>query len=140
MLSDLPDHEVAAVQDQAATRSLEDIQRLFSLLLRAEEEINQTAYPQLAVEMSLVKLASQPPVMPIDEALAQLRALGEQLTTSSPEPVRTPAPAPADPQESAPAPTPASEPHPPAPTPPVSPAPLGQNAPLTQNAPLAAGS
>ena len=123
VLSDLPDHEVTAVQDQAATRSLEDIQRLFSLLLRAEEEINQTAYPQLAVEMSLVKLASQPPVMPIDEALAQLRALREQLTTSSPNPVRAQEPAPADPQESAPTPTPASAPHPPAPPPPASPAP-----------------
>ena len=105
VLSDLPDHEVSAVQDQAATRSLEDIQRLFSLLLRAEEEINQTAYPQLAVEMSLVKLASQPPVMPIDEALTQLRALSGQFTS----------PAPARASKSGPADSSVSEPRPPAP-------------------------
>ena len=87
VLSDLPDHEIKAVQDQTAKPSLEDLQRLFSLLLGAEEEISRTAYPQLAVEMSLVKLASQPPVVPIDEALAQLQALRRQLgTPTSPAP------------------------------------------------------
>ena len=145
VLSDLPDHEVTAVQDQAATRSLEDIQRLFSLLLRAEEEINQPAYPQLAVEMSLVKLASQPPVMPIDEALAQLRALGEQLTSPNldrgrpalappagaqePRPAVAPKSDPADslvsdPRPSAPpAPSPRPDPPPPAKTPHLQPVP-----------------
>ena len=129
VLSDLPDHEVSAVQDQAATRSLEDIQRLFSLLLRAEEEINQTAYPQLAVEMSLVKLASQPPVMPIDEALTQLRALSGQFTSPAPARVQEPRPnpdrgrpapdPPARASKSGPADSSVSEPRPPAPGPPA---------------------
>ncbi len=91
VLSDLPDHEVKAVKDQAAKRSLEDLQRFFSLLLGAEDDINRTAYTQLAVEMSLVKLASQPPIVPIDEALAQLKALHKQLGTStSPAPAQAP--------------------------------------------------
>jgi DNA polymerase-3 subunit gamma/tau len=79
LLADLPDHEAAAVRQQAATRSLEDLQRFFSVMLRAEEEVSKTAYTQLVVEMTLVKLASQPPVVPIDEALAQLEALQRQL-------------------------------------------------------------
>jgi DNA polymerase-3 subunit gamma/tau len=81
LLADLPDHEIIAVQQQAGKRSLEDLQRFFTLLLRAEEEISHTAYSQLVIEMTLVKLASQPPVMPIDEALAQLTALQQQLAS-----------------------------------------------------------
>lgn len=84
LLADLPDHEITAVQQQAGKRSLEDLQRFFTLLLRAEEEISHTAYAQLVIEMTLVKLASQPPVMPIDEALAQLAALQQQLGSAGP--------------------------------------------------------
>jgi len=75
LLVDLPDHEVVAVREQAKARSLEDLQRFFTVMLRAEEEVGKTAYTQLVIEMTLVKLASQPPIMPIDEALAKLEAL-----------------------------------------------------------------
>ena len=122
VLSDLPDHEIKAVQDQAAKPSLEDLQRLFSLLLGAEEEINRTAYPQLAVEMSLVKLASQPPVVPIDEALAQLQALRRQLGTPSPGHAQIQALRPSQAPAQPPAPKP-SRPNPPPPAPPESAAP-----------------
>jgi DNA polymerase-3 subunit gamma/tau len=78
-LTDLPDHELAAVQRQAETRSLEDMKQLFTLTLRAEEDIQKTAYAQLVVEMMLVKLASQPAVLPIEDALAQLETLTQAL-------------------------------------------------------------
>jgi DNA polymerase III gamma/tau subunit len=79
LLADLPDHEVTIVRQQASGCSLEDIQRFFTLLLHADEEISKTPYAQLVVEMTLVKLASQPPIMPIDEALARLEALQKTL-------------------------------------------------------------
>lgn len=89
-LTDLPDHEIAAVQRQAATRSLDDMHRLFTLTLRAEEDMQKTAYSQLVVEMTLVKLASQPAIFPIEQALAQLealtRALDDQSSQSNPTP------------------------------------------------------
>lgn len=79
LLTDLPDHEVTLVRRQTAERSLEDLQRFFTLLLHADEEIGKTAYPQLVIEMTLVKLASQPPILPIEEALARLEALQQAL-------------------------------------------------------------
>jgi DNA polymerase-3 subunit gamma/tau len=85
LLTDLPDHEVAAVRQQAATRSLEDLQRLFTLMLRTEEEVGKTAYTQLVIDMTLVKLASQPAVVPLDEALAQLEALSRRLAGGNPQ-------------------------------------------------------
>lgn len=79
LLADLPDHEAAVVQKQAAARPREDLQRFFSLMLEAEEDVRKSAYTQLVMEMVLVKLASQPPVLPIAEALAKLEALQRQL-------------------------------------------------------------
>ena len=84
VLADLPDHEVDVVQKQAASRSREDLQRFFSLLLGTEEEVRRSAYTQLVIEMALVKLASQPPVLPIDEALARLETLQRQLDGGNP--------------------------------------------------------
>ena len=116
LLAELPDHEVATVQQQAGARALEDLQRLFALMLRAEEEVSRTAYTQLVIEMTLVKLASQPPVMPIDEALAQLEALRRKLGGTPQEP--TPAgQRPAPPAPSAPPPAPPGREHAPIPRP-----------------------
>lgn len=79
LLADLPDHEAVVVQKQAAARPGEDLQRFFSLMLEAEEDVRKSVYAQLVMEMVLVKLASQPPVLPIAEALAKLEALQRQL-------------------------------------------------------------
>jgi DNA polymerase-3 subunit gamma/tau len=124
-LTDLPDHEIAVVQRQAATRSLEDVQRLFTLTLRAEEDIQKTAYSQLVVEMTLVKLASQPAVLPIENALAQLETLTRALNGQSPQltPTHQP-PRQSSPSIAPPRPTTASPP--PQETPPARPAPPPQ--------------
>ena len=94
-LADLPDHEITEVQQQATRRSLEDLQRLFTITLRAEEDVSKTAYAQLVVEMTLVKLASQPAVLPISEALARLETVAQSLSghTSASSPVRQREPA-----------------------------------------------
>lgn len=84
LLADLPDHEVSIVRRQAETSTVEDLQRSFTLLLRADEEISKTTYPQLVIEMTLVKVASQPPVLPLEEALARLEALHQAILGNAP--------------------------------------------------------
>ena len=83
VLADLPDHEVEIVRKQAALRSREDLQRFFASLLETEEAVRKSAYTQLVIEMALVKLASQPPVLPIQEALAKLEELQHQFGSTS---------------------------------------------------------
>lgn len=109
LLADLPDHEVTIVRRQAETCTVEDLQRSFSLLLRADEEISKTVYTQLVVEMTLVKMANQPPVLPIEEALSRLDALQKAIlgdtqpqsrapqTIESPRPPSAPPPTPSRP-------------------------------------------
>jgi DNA polymerase-3 subunit gamma/tau len=84
LLGDLPDHEVTIVRQQAEGCSLEDLQRFFTLLLHTDEELSKTAHPQLVIEMALVKLASQPPIVPIEEALARLESLQKALLGHAP--------------------------------------------------------
>ena len=86
VLADLPDHEVEIVRKQAALRSREDLQRFFASLLETEEAVRKSAYTQLVIEMALVKLASQPPVLPIQEALAKLEELQHHLGSSGSRP------------------------------------------------------
>ena len=86
VLADLPDHEVEIVRKQAALRSREDLQRFFASLLETEEAVRKSAYTQLVIEMALVKLASQPPVLPIQEALAKLEELQHEFGSSSSRP------------------------------------------------------
>jgi DNA polymerase-3 subunit gamma/tau len=86
VLADLPDHEVEIVRKQAALRSREDLQRFFASLLEAEEAVRRSAYTQLVIEMALVKLASQPPVLPIQEALTKLEELQHEFGSSSNRP------------------------------------------------------
>ena len=89
VLADLPDHEVEIVRKQAALRSREDLQRFFAALLETEEAVRKSAYTQLVIEMALVKLASQPPVLPIQEALTKLEELQHQLGSSGSRPAST---------------------------------------------------
>ncbi len=86
VLADLPDHEVEIVRKQASLRSREDLQRFFASLLEAEEAVRKSAYTQLVIEMALVKLASQPPVLPIQEALTKLEELQHEFGSSSNRP------------------------------------------------------
>ena len=97
VLADLPDHEVEIVRKQAALRSREDLQRFFAALLETEEAVRKSAYTQLVIEMALVKLASQPPVLPIQDALTKLEELQTRLGSSSnrPAPTRQQPPRPA---------------------------------------------
>jgi DNA polymerase-3 subunit gamma/tau len=81
LLSDLPDHEIEEVVRQADKRSLEDLQRLFKLVLEGEGEVSRSAYPQLVLEMTLVKLATLLPLVPIQEILAQIAALEARLSS-----------------------------------------------------------
>lgn len=122
LLSDLPDHELALVQQQAGGRTVEDLRRSFSLLLRTEEELRRSEHPQLVIEMGLVRLASQPPVLPIEDALAKLDEVQRLLDGGEPSaalrpstPDSKPAAAPR-PRTTAPPPDRASSP-PPCPTP-----------------------
>ena len=71
--ADLPDQEVAEIKRLAGTASLRDLMRLFRLMAQAQEEILRSPYPDLLLEMAVVRMATIAPVIEADELL---RAIG----------------------------------------------------------------
>ena len=79
LVAELPEAEAEALAAQATRRSADDLQRFFRLLLDADEALAVPARavePQLVLEMSVLRLATLPPLLPVDEILRRLEALG----------------------------------------------------------------
>src|SRR5690242_16172002 len=79
LLADLPEAEADALAQQAERRSADDLQRFFRLLLETDEALSapaRTIDPKLVLEMCAVRLATLPSLMPLDEILRRLEALG----------------------------------------------------------------
>ena len=78
LLAELPEAEVEAIAEQAERRSADDLQRFFRLLLEADETLSapaRTVDPKLVLEMTVVRLATLPPLLPVDDILRRLEAL-----------------------------------------------------------------
>src|SRR3984957_550313 len=72
-LDDIPDHEGAELKRLAAGASSRDIMRLFRLIADSQEQILKSPYPDLLLEMAVVRMASLAAVVDADELL---RAIG----------------------------------------------------------------
>jgi DNA polymerase III subunit gamma/tau len=106
-LDDIPDHEVAELKRLAAGASARDIMRLFHLMADSQEQILKSPYPDLLLEMAVVRMASLAAVVDADELL---RAIGSTPPASGTPPASSgggsgsrgarPEPTPASPQSS----------------------------------------
>jgi DNA polymerase-3 subunit gamma/tau len=72
-LADLPDHEAVELKQLAERASNRDVMRLFRLMAEAQEELLKSPYPDLLMEMAVIRMAALAPVMDADELL---RAIG----------------------------------------------------------------
>jgi DNA polymerase III subunit gamma/tau len=104
-LSDLPDHEAAALRKLAQGPSMRDLLRLFRLMAQAQEEILRSPYADLMLEMTVVRMATLAPVMDADDLARAVKALGgntpavsgggpsgaRATTPAAPEPANAPA-------------------------------------------------
>jgi DNA polymerase-3 subunit gamma/tau len=87
LVADLPEVERVALQAQAGRRSPDELQRIFGLLLETDETLAsplRTIDPQLVLEMSVLRVATLPPLLPVDEILARLDAIAGAAPAGSP--------------------------------------------------------
>jgi len=75
-LADLPDHEATELRRIAERPSARDLMRLFKLMADAQEQIMRSPYPDLLLEMIVVRMATLAPVMDADELLRVLGGTG----------------------------------------------------------------
>ncbi len=78
-LTDLQGKEVEDLVAQSEEFSLEQIQRLFNVLLKSEEGISRSPFPKVIMEVALVKMATLRPLVPLDEIMERLRELESNL-------------------------------------------------------------
>jgi len=84
-LIELPEEELEALGKQAGHFQFEQLNHLFNLLLKGAEEIAQAAFPRTMLEMTLIRMATLHPVVPIDEILKKLEGLGKGQKPVTPE-------------------------------------------------------
>jgi len=86
------EEDLLKLQEQAADRSLDTLQRLLDMLMEAEDNLRRSRHPRLNLEATLVSMAYLEPLIPLDQIVSRMEGLERRL---SPElPVRDPGPKP----------------------------------------------
>ncbi len=78
-LLDLADEEAKDVFALAARADADDLLRLYQGFSRAFDDVVRSGQPRAALEMTLVRLARRPPLLPLDELLSRLGDLERRL-------------------------------------------------------------
>ncbi len=81
-LIELPSEELEELKKQAERFQFEQVDHLFSLLLKGEEEVAQSAFPRTMLEIVLIRMANFRPIVPIDEILKKLEGMGKTPSTT----------------------------------------------------------
>ena len=100
LLAELPEAERAAITAQASRRTADELQRIFDLLLETDETLAspiRTIEPQLVLEMQVLRVATLPPLLPVDDILSRLDTLAGTGSAPGAPPRRERAPAPPTP-------------------------------------------
>jgi DNA polymerase-3 subunit gamma/tau len=97
---DLVGDELQGLKNLAEEASMEDLQRVVTLLMKTQSELVNSSYPLLTLEMSLVRLATLAPSQDLGKLISHIESLEKRLG-SLPLP-KTPSPPLRPPQESLP--------------------------------------
>jgi DNA polymerase-3 subunit gamma/tau len=88
-LLDLAEEEAADVLSLAQKSDADDLTRIFTGLSRGFDDIVKSGQVRSNLELTLVRLARRPPLLPLDELLSRLGELEKRLATgASPPPAR----------------------------------------------------
>jgi DNA polymerase III subunit gamma/tau len=85
-LLDLAEEEVADVLTLAQKSDADDLTRIFTGLSRGFDDIVKSGQVRSNLEMTLVRLARRPALLPLDELLSRLGELEKRLATGAPPP------------------------------------------------------
>src|SRR4030043_1989360 len=74
-LMELPEEEMELLRKQAEKFQFDQLNHLFSLLLKGEQEIAQSTFPRTMLEITLIRMATLQTILPIDEMIKKLEVL-----------------------------------------------------------------
>ena len=74
-LMELPEEELMLLKKQAEKFKFDQLNHLFTLLLKGEQETAQSTFPRTMLEVTLIRMATLRPLLPIDEMMKKLEAI-----------------------------------------------------------------
>jgi DNA polymerase-3 subunit gamma/tau len=80
-LMELPEEELTLLKIQAEKFTFDQLNFLFALLLKGEQETAQSTFPRTMLEITLIRMATLRPILPIDEIMKKLEAMGSKGVT-----------------------------------------------------------
>jgi DNA polymerase-3 subunit gamma/tau len=80
---DLLGDELQELKALAEDTSLEDLQRIVTLLMKTQSELVHSSYPLLTLEMSLVRLATLAPSQDLGKLISHIESLEKRLSSTS---------------------------------------------------------
>jgi DNA polymerase III subunit gamma/tau len=83
ILSNISKEEKREIELLSSKHSIESLELLFNLMLKGTEEVQQSSYPQMALEVTLVKLTILDTSIAIDDILKSIEGLKDKLVNAS---------------------------------------------------------
>jgi len=83
-LMELLEEEMEILKKQADKFEFDQLNHLFNLLLKGEEEMAQSTFPRTMLEMTLIRMATFRPLLPIDDILKKLEGFGRPHSEGEP--------------------------------------------------------
>lgn len=72
---DLPEEDLKGLKILAERFEFDQLNHLFTLLLKGEEEMSQSTFPRVMLEITLIRMAMLQPLLPINQILKRLEKL-----------------------------------------------------------------
>lgn len=114
---DLVGEELKELKALAEEASLDDLQRIMTLLMKTQTELVNSSFPLLTLEMSLVRLATLAPTQDLAKLISHIESLEKRLATTPLPKTQHPAQRPTSSSTPSARPAPASAPTTPIPSP-----------------------
>jgi DNA polymerase-3 subunit gamma/tau len=114
---DLVGEELKELKALAEEASLDDLQRIVTLLMKTQTELVNSSFPLLTLEMSLIRLATLAPTQDLAKLISHIESLEKRLATTPLPKTQHPAQRPTPNQTLSASPVPAPAPTTPSPSP-----------------------
>ena len=78
-ITDLSDEDKTAFEALIKDESVETLEALFNLMLEGAENIQRSFYPQMALELILIKLSTMDSIVPVQDIIKKLEILSKNI-------------------------------------------------------------
>jgi len=83
--TDLAEDEASQINEEVSKFDIGALENIFNQTLKASEDISRSAYPEIALEMNIVKLANLSYAIPINDILNKLESISLNTTSKTSE-------------------------------------------------------